>query len=104
MSYTDLRDFAAEYTYQADSGLTVQVEKLGGGTVGEKYVGLWRYIVTDSKGAELGRGQDMESGLPHGHRSAARIVAEYFAPAESAPLKLTRFAQAVVDAAPKDGE
>lgn len=78
MSYTDLRDFEAEYTYVSDTGLTVQVEKLGGGTVGREYTGTWRYVVTDASGTELGRGQDLTTGMPHTHVWAARFAAEYF--------------------------
>jgi hypothetical protein len=78
VSYTDLRDFANEYTYDAPEGLIVHIEKLGGGTLGEAYEGTWRYIVTDIDGTEVGRGQDYTTGMPHTHKQAARGVAEFF--------------------------
>ena len=78
MSYTDLRDFEAEYTHVDDYGRTYKIEKLGGGTVGESYAGTWRYIVTGEDGSELARGQDFETGMPHTHEEAARELATFF--------------------------
>lgn len=84
MSYTDLRDFEPEVTfdvpalYEADHALTIQIEKSGGGTVGEEYAGNWRAIVTLG-GTELYRGQDLDTGTPHTHEQAARVVADYVA-------------------------
>lgn len=80
MSYTDLRDFTAEHTHTDDNGLTVQVEKLGGGTVGREYTGTWRYIATDSDGNEVARGQDCDTGMPHSHDHVAREIAAYYGP------------------------
>lgn len=80
MSYTDLRDFFAEYQTVTDTGLTVQIEKMGGGTPGKAYTGTWRYIVTDARGIEVGRGQDLETGMPKTHAQAALLAAEYFTP------------------------
>jgi hypothetical protein len=74
MSYTDLRDFACEYSVPAGEGVVVQVEKLGGGTVGKAYTGTWRYIVTRN-GQEVRRGQDFESGTELTHFEAAWIIA-----------------------------
>lgn len=78
MSYTDLRDFESELTATLDDGLTVSIEKLGGGTLGHSYTGTWRYIVTDSDGDEVGRGQDLETGMPKTHAEVVNIVAGYF--------------------------
>lgn len=78
MSYTDLRDFEQEYARTMPNGIVVQVEKLGGGTVGKAYTGTWRYIVLNPDGSEAARGQDMETGMPHTHKQAARVIAEYF--------------------------
>lgn len=83
MSHTDLRDFYPEYTYTTDQGVTVQIEKLGGGTLGKSYPGTWRYIVTRT-GRELARGQDLETPIPHTHKQAAVIVADYFTEDDSA--------------------
>jgi hypothetical protein len=74
MSYTDLRNFSCEYSAIVGD-VTVQVEKLGGGTVGKAYTGVWRYIVTRSGGSEeIRRGQDVESGSPWTHAEAARFI------------------------------
>ncbi len=78
MSYTDLRDFSAEHTQTMDNELTVQIEKMGGGTLGEAYAGTWRYIVTNAAGIEVARGQDFTTGMPHTHAEVAVLVAEYF--------------------------
>ena len=79
MSYTDLRDFSQELSY-TDSryGVTIQVEKLGGGTLGKKYDGIWRYIATHTNsGEEITRGQDYETGTPRTHDEVAEILADY---------------------------
>lgn len=78
MSNADLRDFEPEYTTTADDGLTIQIEKLGGGTRGRTYAGSWRYIVTDATGTELGRGQDFSTGTPSTHAEAAELIADSF--------------------------
>jgi hypothetical protein len=78
MAYKDLRDFVPELVAQTDEGLIVQVEKLGGGTLGYAYTGAWRYIVSDAVGRELGRGQDFETGMPHTHAEVASMIAEFF--------------------------
>lgn len=80
MSYTDLRDFAEEFKTTTDDGLTVQIEKLGGGTVGKAYTGTWRYIVTNESGVEVARGQNFETGMPHTHAEVAVMVSDEFAP------------------------
>lgn len=79
MAYTDLRDFEPEYTTTTDTGLTVQIEKLGGGTVGRAYTNEdWRYIVTAADGTELGRGQDLHITRAATHAQAAQEAATYF--------------------------
>lgn len=84
MSYIDLRDFAAEHTetvpelFAGDPELTVAIEKSGGGTPGKTYCGTWRYVVTLA-GTEIFKGQGVETGMPHTHAEAARVVAEFLA-------------------------
>ncbi|WP_433662491.1 hypothetical protein ACQPW1_10250 [Nocardia sp. CA-128927] len=75
MSYNDLRDFICEFE-RCREGLIVQVEKVGGGTVGKAYVGNWRYIVLRD-GAEIARGQDY-TGSRLTHAQAARHIADFF--------------------------
>lgn len=79
MSYTDLRDFSAELTYtDSQYGVTIQVEKLGGGTLGKKYDGIWRYIATHTNtDEEITRGQDYETGTPKEHDEVAEELAAY---------------------------
>lgn len=76
MSYTDLRDFDAEatFTFEADGvEVTVEIAKLGGGTVGRQYTGRWRYIMSVG-GTEAARGQDFDTSTFESHKSAARIL------------------------------
>ena len=75
MSYTDLRDFEPEYSTTI-AGLHIELEKLGGGTVGRAYEGTWRYVVTDADGAEW-QGQDATTGTPKTHAQVARILADF---------------------------
>lgn len=82
MSYNDLRDFEAEYAGEIDDlmsegSVRVEVEKLGGGTLGKSYAGRWRYRVTLPDGT-VHKGQDLETGTPVTHEQAARTAAEYF--------------------------
>ncbi|MFF4529201.1 hypothetical protein ACFY1P_08000 [Streptomyces sp. NPDC001407] len=84
MSYTDLRDFHCEYRETFDgerdgkhATFTVEIEKLGGGTVGKKYAQeSWRYIAKHSDGEEIARGQDLYMGSPATHEDAAKCVFE----------------------------
>lgn len=82
MSYEDLRDFAPEYIgiVEDSSGVhkyTLQIEKLGGGTFGQKYSGTWRYIVWRD-GREIGKGQDFDSRTALSHREAAQQILSFF--------------------------
>lgn len=76
MSYTDLRDFAAEYTQTVAEGFSVEIEKLGGGTVGKRYEGIWRYRVMSAETAiPVTQGQDIETGgMPKTHGDVVDIV------------------------------
>lgn len=77
MSYSDLRDFEPEYTAEID-GATVEIEKLGGGTLGREYVGTWRYRYTFSDG-RVEKGQDCETRMPHTHAWVAHeLIAPHF--------------------------
>ncbi|KQX43550.1 hypothetical protein ASD97_26135 [Streptomyces sp. Root63] len=82
MSYTDLRDFDCEYreVFEGEhngehEAFVVEIEKLGGGTVGKQYTGeYWRYIAKFSGGKEIARGQDFHMGMPSTHQNAAEAV------------------------------
>jgi hypothetical protein len=80
MSYTDLRDFDPEYAATIEDH-KIQIEKLGGGTLGRAYTGHWRYIVTHAvSGDEIARGQDLYTGTPKTHPEVVRILAGLFTP------------------------
>ena len=83
MSYIDLRDFGSEYSvtvtdYMDTDSYRFEIEKLGGGTYGERYVGTWRYIVFKND-VEVARGQDFKGSMPMSHREAAIDIAEFVA-------------------------
>lgn len=87
MSYTDLRDFEAEYTVDVppvrsgdDRALVIEIEKSGGG-VGRAYSGRWRYIVTYADHV-IAKGQDLTSGTLHTHAEMARVLADHLAHGE----------------------
>lgn len=81
MSYTDLRDFAPEYSITCTdfdtctNVYTIEVEKLGGGAYGRCYRGDWRVVVT-CNGEELLRTQELHSGTAITHKDAAAIAVE----------------------------
>jgi hypothetical protein len=84
MSYTDLRDFRPDVTFDVpqwntdDPTLTIAIEKLGGGTVGKAYTGTWRYVVRLA-GTEIAKGQDLDSGTALTHEEAAHTLADFLA-------------------------
>lgn len=65
-------DFDPEYMMVSD-GVRVEVEKVGGGTVGTAYDGYWRYAVHEDA-TPLGCGNDFYTGTPVTHRKAARAI------------------------------
>ena len=82
MSYNDLRDFLPEYivavtNFTGVDTWRIQLEVMGGGTVGKAYAGRWRYIVSKN-GEEIDRGQDFTTGMPHTHREAAIELISFY--------------------------
>ena len=75
MSYTDLRDFHAEFE-TTEHGAKIEIEKLGGGTIGQTYVGTWRWRATFPGGRVI-QGQDLVTGMPKTHQQAAEILADF---------------------------
>jgi hypothetical protein len=67
-------DFDPEYTLVTPEDDRVEVEKVGGGTVGTAYTGTWRYVAHDSMDYLLGCGNDFHTGTPMTHRQAARAI------------------------------
>lgn len=84
MSYTDLRDFEPEATFQVpdfegdDKPLSIAIAKVGGGTVCRSYPGLWQAVATYD-GRELYRGDDLNIARPHTHGQAAAVLAKHLA-------------------------
>lgn len=82
MSYSDLRDFEPEATfeipaiYRSDKPLAIEIEKVGGGEPGRPYAGTWRYRVIYD-GRVMDQGEDLESGSEITHEGAAVVVADY---------------------------
>jgi hypothetical protein len=57
----------------------VEVYKIGGGTLGRSYGGLWGYRLTHGPSAEVvASGEDLRTGAPKTHDQAARIVLDIF--------------------------
>lgn len=67
-------DFDSEYAATRD-GVRVEVEKIGGGTVGQKYAGTWRYVARYADGELIACGNDFYCPTPITHHGAvARIL------------------------------
>ncbi len=84
MTYTDLRDFEPETVFdipgqgQDHVPLSIAIAKTGGGTVGRRYEGLCRAVVTYG-GRELYRGGDLNPAQPRTHGEAAAVLADFLA-------------------------
>lgn len=75
----DGSDFEAEYTQSRSRGMTVAVAKVGGGTVGKKYVGNWSVEIEDKSG-ELAWSSygELFTGTPTKHAAVAQLAWEYY--------------------------
>jgi len=82
-----LEAFDSEFTWDEqvymDNGsgyvdVHVEVEKFGGGTVGERYEGLWIYTVSVD-GEVKAWGKDFRTGIAHTHKYVAKMVATMYA-------------------------
>lgn len=51
----------------------VEVSKVGGGTVGRRYQGAWKYRITQGNGV-LFEYEELRTGRPHTHEEVARIA------------------------------
>ena len=70
-------ELPAEFVYyNADREVTIYIEKVGGGTMGQKYSGMWRYVATDNEGYILHEGDDFGTGMPATHHEAARQLSD----------------------------
>lgn len=107
MSYRDIRDFEPEYTvtmpgkFESEPDVLIEIEKLGGGTIGKYYTGIWRYRVSTPSGL-LEYGQDLDTGpIPHSHEMAASALALHLSAlwGETASACVGNFTESVMDLA-----
>lgn len=68
--------FENEYGYR----VSVYVAKVGGGTLGKRYTGYWRYLVVahGAHGGVLMEGEDLFTDLAQSHVEAAETVYEFY--------------------------
>lgn len=65
-----------EVNYVLD-GVTISIEKVGGGTIGKKYAGTWNYDYSGPDASETGTAC---TGTPKTHAEVAFMVHEYYLP------------------------
>lgn len=70
-----------ESTVLSSDGHAVDVYKIGGGTLGRAYEGLWGYRLVRG-GQEVASGADLRTGVPKTHDEAAQLVLDIFDPQE----------------------
>jgi hypothetical protein len=76
-------EFTVELTERHDTPMRVEIEKIGGGTLGRRYDGTWAYAVTDlNTETVIASGQDLYTGTPKTHAQAALIVSDFVADGE----------------------
>ncbi len=66
---------SAEYTKEID-GLRVQVDKVGGGTVGKAYEGRWS-VTVDAGPVMMYGNEDLITGTPKTHAQVAKFAADF---------------------------
>lgn len=84
MQHTNISpDYNPEAIILIESGWTVSVAKVGGGTVGTTYTGWWDWAISDANGAIIdtsicNRDAQLYTGTPKNHSEAAELVAELY--------------------------
>jgi hypothetical protein len=74
---------AAEYMvveYKVEmplEGITIEIEKVGGGTIGRKHDGLWKWYYG---GPDYSDGGETQMGIPRTHAEVAQLIYDYFRP------------------------
>ena len=71
----NLSDFEPEMAIVDEQNL-VKIAKVGGGTLGNSYVGSWAYTITDLDGHLINYGADYVTNVPTCHADAAHEIAE----------------------------
>jgi hypothetical protein len=71
-----------EYTTELDDGIygtvTVDINKVGGGTLGKSYDGLWEYRISCVDDGLLVQGSDLRTGMSHTHAEVAELACTFF--------------------------
>jgi hypothetical protein len=68
-----------EFTGCAETGEVVEIYKVGGGTLGRAYAGLWAYQASMGN-TVVAAGEDLCTGMPKTHEETARMVLELLHP------------------------
>lgn len=63
----------AEFVVEDYYGLRIEINKVGGGTPGKRYTGLWEYIIR--KGEDIQTGE-YDSHMPKTHEDAALDIGD----------------------------
>jgi hypothetical protein len=73
-------DITPEFIAEDRTGMRIEIEKVGGGTIGQAYDGRWSYRVTmPASGGFLGStmtGDDLYTGTPKTHAETAEILCD----------------------------
>jgi hypothetical protein len=77
MTRAELDHTGYEYTTTIPgTPLEVRISKVGGGTIGQYYVGEWEYKIT-GPGIWI-EGADLRTGMPHSHEYVAALAPTFF--------------------------
>lgn len=66
-----------EFHLHTGHGDEIDLYKVGGGTLGHTYDGLWGYRLT-RRGKLVGDGETLRTGTPKTHQEAALLVLDFF--------------------------
>lgn len=66
----------AEFTRPIPEDLLLHIDKVGGGTIGKRYVGDWLFVITNGAGTIVTH-DIVTTGLPKTHSETADIVMEF---------------------------
>lgn len=64
-----------EFTGRAETGEVVEIYKVGGGSLGKAYEGLWGYRASMGNKV-VASGENLRTGMPKTHQETARLVLE----------------------------
>lgn len=58
--------------------VTVQIHKIGGGTLGRAYDGYWGYRLSRGGDQTIAAGGDLRTGMPKTHEEVVAIALDFF--------------------------